>query len=91
MGSRDAKSLFERWGIIKRTYTVVRQLENATGGDGVADFVSSDPEQTLLEKLGRRLDRASRRGMQIHNLKVSEYHAWVKDPVNGLYAILSDV
>jgi hypothetical protein len=88
LGSRDAKSLFTRWGIIKKTFSVVHRLENATGGDGVADYVTDNPDQTLLEKLGERLKVAATR-MHIENLKAPEYHAWVEDPVNGLYAILA--
>lgn len=88
LGARESKALFERWGTIKKTFAVVHQLENTTGGNGVADYVNDDPNQTLLEKLAMRLDYAATR-MRIENLKAAEYHAWVEDPVDGLYALLS--
>ncbi|QRV94426.1 hypothetical protein RhiJN_22444 [Ceratobasidium sp. AG-Ba] len=85
-GAREGAALFGRWGVIKKQFAVIERLESATGGNGVADYASDNPEQSIIEKLGERMT-ASR--FQLEGLKAPEYYVWIKDPVNGMFATLS--
>ncbi|CAE7104505.1 unnamed protein product [Rhizoctonia solani] len=89
--SRDPGALQVRYmTVLRAKFRLIEKLENATGGNGDADYAIDDPEQAILEKLGIRLDRAAQRNKG-QNMTAAEYYAWIKDPQDGLYAKLSDL